>query len=148
MINSLFTFIPTVPLTNEQRDAFAKVADWVEVPECKPGTYQSYVATIEMVDAIRAQLAALGEAKLIGVWNDDGTQYGFERQVTLDENDHPIETVAQIEDPLTHPLDRQSYLNALLDVVTYDVNGQELSRIRPVELRPVNKFAGMADRML
>lgn len=148
MINSLFSFTPTIPLTDEQRAAFAQVSDWVEVPECKPGTYQSYVANIEMVDAIHAQLAALGEAKLIGVWNDDGTQYGFERQVTLDENDHPIETVVQIEDPLTHPLDRQAYLDALLDTVTYDANGQELSRTRPTELRPVNKFAGMADRLL
>lgn len=148
MINSLFTFIPTIQLTNEQRTSFAQVADWVEVPECKPGTYQSYVATIEMVDAIHAQLAAMGDAHLIGVCNPDGTQYGFERQITLDENDHPIEIVVQIEDPLTHPLDRQAYLDALLDVVTYDANGQELSRTRPTELKPVNKFAGMADRML
>lgn len=69
MINSLFSFTPTIPLTDEQRAAFAQVSDWVEVPECKPGTYQSYVATITLVDAIHAQLAALGEAKLIGVWN-------------------------------------------------------------------------------
>lgn len=148
MINSLFTFIPTVPLTDEQRAAFAQIADWVEVPECQPGTYQSYVATIEIVDAIHAQLTAMGDAHLIGVWNTDGTQYGFERQITLDENDNIVETVVQIEDPLTHPLDRQAYLDALLDVVTYDANGQELSRTRPTELRAVNKFAGMADRML
>lgn len=148
MINSLFTFIQTVPLTDEQRAEFAQVADWVEVPECKPGTYQSYVATIEMVDAIHAQLATIGDAHLIGVWNTDGTQYGFERQVTIDENGNSVEAVVQIEDPLTHPLDRQAYLDALLDVVTYDANGQELSRTRPTGLRPVNKFAGMADRML
>lgn len=148
MINSLFTFIPTAPLTDAQRAAFAQVADWVEVPECKPGTYQSYVATIEMVDAIHTQLAALGEAHLIGVWNTDGTQYGFERRVMVDENDNIVETVVQIEDPLTHPIDRQAYLGALLDTVTYDANGQELSRTRPTGLRPVNKFAGMADRML
>lgn len=148
MINSLFSFTPTIPLTDEQRAAFAQVADWVEVPECKPGTYQSYVSTISMVDAIHAQLAAMGEAHLIGVWNTDGTQYGFERRVTLDEAGNPVETVVQIEDPLTHPLDRQAYLDALLDIVTYDANGQELSRTRPTELKPVNKFAGMADRML
>lgn len=148
MINSLFTFIPTVPLTDEQRAAFAQVADWVEVPECQPGTYQSYVASIEIVDAIHVQLSAMGEAYLIGVWNTDGTQYGFDRQVTLDENGNSVEVVIQIEDPLTHPLDRQAYLDALLDVVTYDANGQELSRARPTELRPVNKFAGMADRII
>ena len=148
MINSLFTFIPTVPLTDAQRAAFAKVADWVEVPECKPGTYQSYVSSIEIVDAIHAQLAALGDAHLIGVWNTDGTQYGFERQVTFDEHGEHIETVVQIEDPLTHPLDRQAYMDALLDAVTYDANGQELPPSRPTELWPVNKFAGMADRML
>lgn len=148
MINSLFTFIPTVPLTDAQRAAFAKVADWVEVPECKPGTYQSYVATIEMVDAIHAQLTTMGDAHLIGVWNTNGTQYGFERRVILDESGNSIEEVVQIEDPLTHPLDRQAYLDALLDTVTYDANGQELSRARPTELRPVNKFAGMADRII
>jgi hypothetical protein len=148
MINSLFSFTPTIPLTDEQRAAFAQVSDWVEVPECKPGTYQSYVANIEMVDAIHAQLTAMGNARLIGVWNTDGTQYGFERQVMIDENDNIVETVVQIEDPLTHPLDRQAYLDALLDAVTYDANGQELSRTRPTELKPVNKFAGMADRIL
>lgn len=139
MINVIFTFTPTVPLTDNQRASLSQEADWVEIPECNPGTYQAYVDSIGVMESLRSVLSQLGTVKLIGVWNDDGTQYGFEKNidpVTL------IETIVQIEFPLQYPFDKLAYIDSLNDEVTYDENGQEILRTRPLIPKPVNTFAG------
>lgn len=148
MINVLFTFIPTIPLTEEQLQGFQSQAVWVPVPECKDGTFQAYVETTQDIESIKATLETLGTTHIIGVWNTDGTQFGFERQVTQNEDGSTTETIVQVENPLTYPLDTQAYIDALLDEVVCDENGVEVSRTRPTTMKAVNKFAGMADRML
>ena len=135
MINVIFSFLPTVPFTEEQTQAFTNEAVWVAVPEMKDGTFQAYVDSITDMEKIHTMLGTLGTVKLIGVWNIDGTQYGFERKI--DENG--VVTTVQIETPLTYPLNRIAYLNALRD------NGDGT---RPIDMLPVNKFAGMVDRDL
>ena len=144
MLNVLFRLIPPITLTDEQRATFQQIAFWTPVPECQEGTYQAFVESIEDMVVIEAALNQITSAHIIGVWNEDGTQYGFERQT--DENG--TVTTVQVQDPLQYPLDRQAYLDALMDVVVTDENGTEISRTRPTEIKPVNKFSGKEDRDL
>lgn len=139
MINVIFTFFSTVPLTDSQRSDLSKEADWVEIPECKPGTYQAYVDSIGVMESLRSVLSQLGTVKLIGVWNEDGTQYGFSKII---DSATLIESIVQIEFPLQYPFNRLAYIDSLNDEVTYDENGQEILRTRPLIAKPVNTFAG------
>ena len=139
MINIIFTFFPAEPITDSQRQFLSYVASWVEVPECKPGTYQAYVDNISIMENLRSVLSALGPVTLIGVWNEDGNQYGFEKTIDLETG---IESVVQVEITLSYSFNRLAYMDSLNDEIIYDNNGNEVLRTRPLIPKQVNTFAG------
>ena len=128
MLNVLFTFTAQAPLAPEKLNALSAAgAVWTEVPECKPGTYQAYVPDYPVLQELFVLLQIEGLVLVIGVWDEAGNQLVFQALSDL------------------FRFFPQRYLDALLDEITYNPDGTELSRTRPTQLKQVNIFAGFAD---
>jgi len=75
---------------------------------------------------------------IIGVWNQDGTQYGQTR--TLDEEGNEFITGTSI-----YPFKPTKYLSLMPDEITYDAEGNMISTKRPTQVYQLKKFAGWGD---
>ena len=85
---------------------------------------KTYIATDTIVDdvaAMNALIAAYPEAEIIGAWDFD---------------------TGDIVIAPTHP----NHIDLMPDDVTYDVDGNELTRARPTQVRDVHLYYGQAQR--
>jgi len=91
--------------------------------------------------------------QILGLWKQDGLLLGTERVQTtenvIDENDNIIQAgVWEIQGTPEYPFDKQTYISFMPDIVTYDEEGNEISRTRPTEAKQLHKFAGYSDLVM
>jgi len=82
---------------------------------------------------------------VIGVWEMDGCLLGQTKKITPavynDEELVSEEVIEIIGEPL-YPFKKDKYIPFMSDIVTYDEEGNELSRTKPTKAVPLRVFGG------
>lgn len=87
--------------------------------------------------------------QLLGVWKLDGTPLGMTKEVTpatyTEEGELITEEIINYIGTPTYPFQEETYMGYMGDIVTYNAEGEELSRTRPTEPKPITMFAGFSN---
>lgn len=91
--------------------------------------------------------------EILGIWKLNGVPLGQTKQVipaVYNEETGKLitEEIINITGLALYPFKKDKYMPYMDDIVTYDIHGKELSRVRPTIAKPLRVFGGFEEPIL
>lgn len=129
---------------------------WFSPDDLKNGCIIAVSQNIGMISVVKHQLSIDDNVvNVIGVWNVDGSQYGYRYEIDGDFGERVLvvdtfvnENGEEVPVEILYPFNMSAYMNILPDALVYDENGSVVSSMRPTEAYQIHNILGWGVRDL